>query len=249
MTRISQCRRCRIRKGIRCEHYRPTDDDACPHFRLGMDDDKESTLSIRWKFFYFLYAFVLWLLSLRYGIRVFLYGVVLFLLVGGLWMVARLCVQAVRFRPQRRLLSRIEKILDTISYRGCADRSGTGLCFRYRDAVFFIEVTDDRHAVLYDLNWLVLPADASRIDRLSSLSVDALLSAPTSLKVDCSVLDEGHTCTLTTRCDIPLSGNQKEDEESFRSLTSDMLAVREAVKRLLEGVEDEIQLSFRHPDK
>lgn len=236
MTRISQCSRCRIRKGIRCEHYRPTDDDACPHFSLGMDDDKEFTLSIYWKYFYFLYAFVLWLLSLRYGFRVFIYGIALFLLVGGVWMVARLCVRTVRFRPQRRLLHQIEKILDTISYRGCVERFDTCLRFRYRGEMFFIEVTDARHAVLYDLNWLVLPADVPCTDCLSSLSADALLSAPTSLKVDCSVHDEGRICTLTTRCDLSLSGNRKEDEENLRSLTNDMLAVRDAVKRLLEGV-------------
>lgn len=37
MTKVAQCSKCRIVKGIHCEYYKPTDDSGYSRFVLGID--------------------------------------------------------------------------------------------------------------------------------------------------------------------------------------------------------------------
>lgn len=37
MTKVAQCSKCRIDKGVHCEYYKSADDSGCSHFVLGIE--------------------------------------------------------------------------------------------------------------------------------------------------------------------------------------------------------------------
>lgn len=42
MTKLSQCNRCKLNKGIHCEYYSPIDDTPCIGFDYSADVDEEN---------------------------------------------------------------------------------------------------------------------------------------------------------------------------------------------------------------
>lgn len=37
MTKVAQCSKCRIDKGVHCEYYKSADDSGCSHFVLSIE--------------------------------------------------------------------------------------------------------------------------------------------------------------------------------------------------------------------
>ncbi len=83
MTKIAQCNKCRIGKGVHCEHYKPTDDSDCSHFVLGIDCAADNREAFIWKFFWYISIAICWIIGICMGEWVFAYigGVTLFLTV------------------------------------------------------------------------------------------------------------------------------------------------------------------------
>lgn len=46
MTKISQCNKCQIGKGVHCDYYFPFDDSDCTHLKLGEDKAQEKQFSV-----------------------------------------------------------------------------------------------------------------------------------------------------------------------------------------------------------
>ena len=168
MTKVAQCSKCRIGKGVHCEYYRPTDDSDYSHFVLGIDRAADNNKAFVWKYIWYVAIVACWVVGACMEDWCFAYigGFILFLVLFLLYFIivrARKLFKCYPYMKIRKL------VIDTLRNIGCqpeVDKKTEDVRFKYQGEGFVMKIESNATLTIYNPWWSVLDLNDPKIENL-----------------------------------------------------------------------------------
>ena len=234
MTKISQCNKCQIGKGVHCDYYFPFDDSDCTHFKLEEDKVQEKHFSVS-KYSCYLLVVVCYLIVSCIGEWSFSFAYVA-LFTGGVELFYYLAKKIFKSYPYME----IRKVtISTLKKIGCQpeiDKVTGNMSFKYHGEEFFVVVEAETIITFYDTWWGTLDLDDPLLDNLKEAINQTNMNAmPVTLY---SISENENKLGVHSRYQLIFTKDTPNKEELFNTILNSFFEVHQEVKGRFSALND-----------